>query len=139
MKISTKGRYALRVILDLAIYGDGNYVSLADISQRQGVSLKYLESIISSLKSAGLVESARGKTGGYRLTKEPKDYTVGEILKSSEGSLAPVSCLDSAEACPRADSCLTLPIWSGLDKVIDEYLENYTIDEVINQRKQNVK
>ena len=135
MKISTKGRYALRVILDLAIYGDGGYVSLADVSQRQGISLKYLESIISSLKSAGLVESARGKTGGYRLTKEPKDYTVGEILKSSEGSLAPVSCLDSAEACPRADSCLTLPIWSGLDKVIDEYLENYTIDEVINQRK----
>lgn len=139
MKISTKGRYALRVILDLAIYGDGGYVSLADVSQRQGISLKYLESIISSLKSAGLVESARGKTGGYRLIKAPRNYTVGEILKSSEGSLAPVSCLDSAEACPRADSCLTLPIWSGLDKVIDEYLENYTIDDVINQRKQNVK
>lgn len=134
MKISTKGRYALRVILDLAIYGDGSYVSLADISQRQGISLKYLESIISSLKSTGLVESARGKTGGYRLTKEPEEYTVGEILKSAEGSLAPVSCLDSAEACPKADSCLTLPIWSGLDKVIDDYLENYTIYKVINKR-----
>ncbi len=134
MKISTKGRYGLRVMLDLAVYGDGKYVSLTDISQRQDVSLKYLESIISSLKGAGLVKSARGKSGGYKLTKTPAEYTVGEILKSAEGDLAPVSCLSKEDPCPHADQCLSLPVWEGLDKVIDEYLESITLDDVINKK-----
>lgn len=133
MKISTKGRYGLRVMLDLAKFGSENYVSLTDIANRQSISLKYLESIISSLKGAELVESARGKSGGYRLTKAPSEYSVGEILKAAEGSLSPVSCLESEEACPHAAECLSLPVWVGLDKVIDDYLENYTLDKVLKK------
>ena len=134
MKISTKGRYGLRVMLDLAVYGEEKFVSLTDVAQRQDVSLKYLESIISSLKSTGLVQSTRGKSGGYKLTKSPAEYTVGEILKSAEGDLAPVSCLTSGEPCPHADECLSLPTWEGLDKVIDNYLENITLEQVINKK-----
>ena len=137
MKISTKGRYGLRVVLDLAMNSNGGYVSLTDIAQRQGISLKYLESIISSLKASGIVESARGKSGGYRLLKAPEEYSVGDILKSAEGSLAPVSCLDSEEACPHAEKCLTLPVWAGLDKVIDDYLESYTLDKVLKRNEKN--
>ncbi len=133
MKISTKGRYGLRVMLDLAENGNGNFVSLTDISNRQDISLKYLESIISSLKNAGLVESTRGKSGGYRLTKTPSEYSVGEILKSAEGSLSPVSCLEANVNCPHADKCLSLPVWVGLDKVIDDYLENYTLEKVLKK------
>ncbi len=134
MKISTKGRYGLRVMLDLAVYGKENFVSLTDVAHRQEVSLKYLESIISSLKNSGLVKSSRGKSGGYKLTKIPADYTVGEILKAAEGNLAPVSCLGEGASCPHADGCLSLPVWEGLDKVIDEYLENITLEQVINKK-----
>ena len=134
MKISTKGRYGLRVMLDLAVYGNEKFVSLTDVANRQDVSLKYLESIISSLKNAGLVKSTRGKSGGYRLTKTPAEYTVGEILKSAEGNLSPVSCLGEGASCPHAGECLSLPVWEGLDKVIDNYLENITLEQVINKK-----
>ena len=134
MKISTKGRYGLRVMLDLAVYGENNYVSLTEVAKRQKVSLKYLESIISSLKNGGLVLSTRGKSGGYKLAKAPAEYTVGEILKAAEGNLAPVSCLGEGADCPHADQCLSLPVWEGLDKIIDEYLENITLEQVLTKK-----
>ncbi len=132
MMVSTKGRYALRVMLDLASNAKaGEYVSLADVSSRQEVSLKYLEAIVSSLAKAGCLESRRGKSGGYRLTKSPPEYTVGGILKATEGRLAPVSCLECGEACGRAANCLTLPVWKELDKRIDAYLESVTLADVL--------
>ena len=134
MKISTKGRYGLRVMLDLAVYGENSYVSLTEVAKRQKVSLKYLESIISSLKNGGLVLSTRGKSGGYKLSKNPAEYTVGEILKAAEGNLAPVSCLGEGVDCPHADKCLSLPVWEGLDKIIDEYLENITLEQVLTKK-----
>ena len=132
MKISTKGRYALRVMLDLAANSKGGeYVSLAEISERQEVSLKYLEAIVAALSKAGFLDSRRGKTGGYRLAKDAADYTVGGILKATEGSLAPVSCLDCEESCSRAAHCLTLPLWKELDSRIDGYLESVTLGDIL--------
>lgn len=132
MKISTKGRYALRVMLDLAANAEyGEYVSLAEISERQEVSLKYLEAIVAALFKAGFLDSRRGKTGGYRLSKSAAEYTVGEILKATEGSLAPVSCLDCGEVCPRAAHCLTQPLWRELDSRIDGYLESVTLADIL--------
>ena len=108
MKISTKGRYALRLMLDLAVHNTGENISLKDISSRQEISIKYLEQIVISLSRAGFVRSVRGSQGGYRLAREPKDYTVGSILRLIEGSLAPVSCLDDEpNECPRAEQCAT--------------------------------
>ena len=131
MKISTKGRYALRVMADLALNGrDGTYVSLSDISFRQELSLKYLEAIVAALCKAEFLDSHRGKSGGYRLKKSPSEYTAGEILKATEGSLAPVSCLDG-EKCVRAETCLTLPLWRALDEMIDGYLESVTLADVL--------
>ena len=134
MMISTKGRYALRVMLELALY-DGEYVSLADISARQEISLKYLEAIVAALSKADFLESRRGKTGGYRLSKPVNAYTVGSILKAAEGSLAPVSCLEcGAELCKRSRHCLTLPVWKELDRRIDEYLESVTLQDVLEKK-----
>lgn len=132
MKVSTKGRYALRVMLDLAMHeGDGN-ISLKDVAERQGVSLKYLEMIISILNKSGFVTSQRGKSGGYQLAKKPEEYTAGSILKVMEGSLAPVGCLAGEESrCSRAAACLTLPMWKGLDKLIDDYLEGITLADLL--------
>lgn len=134
MKISTKGRYALRIMTDLAIrYGD-RYVSLKEVSERQEISMKYLEAIVSLLNKAGFVESARGKAGGYRLAKKPAECVIADILIVTEGSIAPIACLDDAEnQCPRAGKCLTLPMWKGLDKVIYDYLSNYTIADLVCQ------
>lgn len=115
MLISTKGRYALRVMLELAQGEPGECMPLPVIAQRQGISEKYLESIIAVLARAGLVEGQRGKGGGYRLSRELKDYSVGEIVRLTEGSLAPVSCLEGENTCPRADKCLSLPVWEKLD------------------------
>lgn len=132
MMVSTKGRYALRVMLDLALNGgQEKYVSLADIAARQEISLKYLEAIVSALSKADFLESHRGKSGGYRLTRPTGSYTVGEILMAAEGSLAPVSCLEG-EPCKRAGRCLTFPVWKELDKRIDEYLESVTLSDVLN-------
>lgn len=133
MMISTKGRYALRVMIDLAQNGNENYVSLKDVAQRQGISMKYLEMIVSNLNKGHLVKSLRGKSGGYKLTKAPAEYTIGEILKSTEGSLAPVMCLEeNADICERAGNCITLPLWQKLDNVINDYLDSVTLEDLIN-------
>ena len=130
MMISTKGRYALRVMIDLAEHNDGSYIPLRDIAQRQDVSEKYLESIVPPLIRLGLLDGLRGKGGGYRLTRAPQEYSVGSIIRAAEGSLAPVVCLsDGGEACPRADGCKTLPIWRELDRRINDYLDGVTLAE----------
>lgn len=137
MMISTKGRYALRVMLDLALQPAGEYISLKSISQRQAVSMKYMEAIVATLNKAGMVESLRGKKGGYRLTRKPREYTVGEILKLTEGSLAPVTCLDCENPCQRAESCITRPMWLELDKLIDDYLESKTLADLLGEDKKD--
>ena len=130
MMISTRGRYALRVMVDLAESG-GKYIPMKDIAQRQGLSLKYLERILPVLAKNNIVEGVQGKGGGYRLCREPKDYTMGEILRLTEGSLAPVACADcEAEPCPRVEQCRTLPMWRGLNKVINEYLDGITVADL---------
>lgn len=134
MLISTKGRYALRVMIDLAEHQSEEFISLKEIAQRQEISEKYLESIIRMLVKAKVVESLRGKGGGYRLRKAPDQYTVDSILRLTEESLAPVACLEAdAEACPRSGGCRTLNLWRGLDKVIREYLESVTIADLVDQ------
>lgn len=134
MLISTKGRYALRVMIDLAEHQTDDFISLRGIAQRQEISEKYLESIIRMLVKARVLESLRGKGGGYKLKKAPEQYTVGSILRLTEESLAPVSCLEAgADACPKAGKCQTLPLWQGLDKVINAYLEGVTIADLMEQ------
>ena len=133
MLISTKGRYALRVMIDLAEHRSGEFISLKEIAQRQEISEKYLESIIRTLVKAKVVESLRGKGGGYQLTKAPEQYTVESILRITEDSMAPVACLEpGAEACPRAAECRTLSMWQGLDKLITEYFTNITLADLMN-------
>ena len=132
MLISTKGRYALRVMIDLAEHQSEEFISLKEIAQRQEISEKYLESIIRMLVKARVVESLRGKGGGYRLRKAPEQYTVDSILRLTEESLAPVTCLESnAEACSRSGGCRTLALWQGLDKVIYDDLESVTIADLM--------
>ena len=137
MMISTKGRYALRVMLDLADQTKGSYIPLKDIAHRQEISVKYLENILASLSRAGLVEAIRGKGGGYRLTRKPEEYTAAEILSVAELSLSPVACLEKGAApCPRADQCRTLPLWQGLDQVVYDYLSHYTLKDLVDQTHQ---
>ena len=131
MMISTRGRYALRVMLDLAQDESGSYVPLDDIARREGMSEKYLESIIVVLSRAGLVKALRGKGGGYMLTRQPEEYPIGEILRLTEKTLAPVTCLESGAACPEADACPTFPLWQGLDKVIDDYLMAHSLADLL--------
>lgn len=134
MLISTKGRYALRVMIDLAEHQTDEFLSLREIAQRQNISEKYLESIIRILVKAKVVASLRGKGGGYRLTKAPNQYTVGNILQLTEESLAPVSCLEAnADPCVRSDQCRTLRLWQGLDRVIQDYLASVTIADLMVQ------
>ena len=134
MLISTKGRYALRVMIDLAEHQAEGLIPLKVIAQRQEISEKYLESIIKLLVKARLLTGLRGKGGGYKLTKAPEQYTVGSILRLTEESLAPVACLgQDADACPRMAQCRTLPLWQGLDKVIHDYLESVTIADLMEQ------
>ena len=132
MKVSTKGRYALRVMIDLAQHRDEGCISLKEIAARQEISMKYLEMIVGILNRADYVQSLRGKSGGYRLSKNSGEYTIGAILKLTEGSMAPVSCLENgADICKRAEECITLPLWKGLDKVIDDYLESISLEDLI--------
>ena len=131
MMISTRGRYALRVMLDLAKDESGTYVPLDDIARREGMSEKYLESIIVVLSRAGLVKSLRGKGGGYMLTRKPEEYPIGEILRLTEKTLAPVTCLESGASCPEADACPTFPLWQGLDRVIDDYLMAHSLVDLL--------
>lgn len=134
MLISTKGRYALRVMVDLAEHNTGEYIPLKEIAKRQEISEKYLESIIAALAKAEYVTGLRGKGGGYKLTRGPEQYTAGGILKITEGSLAPVSCLEtSPNCCEKAGECKTLPVWTGLFKLIDDYLEGITLDELAKE------
>ena len=133
MLISTKGRYALRVMIDLAEHQSDGFIPLKVIAKRQEISEKYLESIIKLLVKAKLLNGLRGKGGGYQLTKSPEQYTVGSILRMTEDSMAPVSCLESgADACPRAAECRTLSLWQGLDKVINDYLDNITVADLMH-------
>ena len=134
MIVSTKGRYALRVMIDLAEHQTDGYIPLKTIAQRQGISEKYLESIIKLLVKAKAVESLRGKGGGYRLTKKPEQYTVGSILRLTEESLAPVACLEpGASACSRAAECRTLSLWQGLDQAINGYLDGITLGDLMRR------
>lgn len=133
MMISTRGRYALRVMVDLAEHGTGEFVPLKEIAGRQDISEKYLESILKSLVKNGLLQGLRGKGGGYRLTREPDRYTVREILALTEDSLAPVSCLEEGAAdCPRRGVCRTLGLWKGLYETINRYLDGITLAELAN-------
>ena len=136
MMVSTKGRYALMVMIDLAQVaekGNTGYVPLSEIAERQGLSMKYLEIVVAMLNRGGLLTSLRGKRGGYRLARDPQTYTIAEILQLTEGSLAPVDCLKQDEiVCDKAAGCMTLPLWVGLDRVIDRYLEQITLQDVLN-------
>ncbi len=134
MKISTKGRYAIRVIMDLVEHDNGEYISLMDIAQRQHISEKYLEAIISLLKKNDFVYSLRGKGGGYRPAKKAEEYTVRSILQVTEGPLVPVTCLEKKpNQCEWYAECRTVRMWEGLEKVINDYLENITIADLINE------
>lgn len=136
MKISTKGRYALRLMLDIALNDAKTPVRIKDIAERQQISDKYLEQIVSSLNKAGFVKSLRGPQGGYRLTKKPEEYTVGMILRLIEGSLATVACLDDdINNCTRADRCPTLILWEKLYDAISEVVDNITLADLISWQK----
>ena len=136
MNITSKGRYALRVMLDLAQHPDDGFVSLKTVAERQGISMKYLEAIVGSLKKAELLESTRGKEGGYRLSKAPADYTVVEILHAIEDNLAPVSCIkDGSIQCDRAAACQTLPMWKELDEITNAYLNTVTLEDLLTGEK----
>lgn len=137
MKISTKGRYALRMLIDLAEHKENGFVSLKDIAERQNISKKYLEQIVPIMNRSGILVTNRGYQGGYKLAKDPAEITVGEILKNTEGSMAPVACLEqSPNQCTRCKECATLPIWEGLERVVSDYLEGITLQDIID-RKQN--
>ena len=134
MKISTKGRYALRMMLDLAMHKNEGYIALKDIAERQNVSKKYLEQIVPLMNKSGFLRTNRGYQGGYMLAKSADEYTVGDILRVTEGSIAPVSCLDYEPIeCPRADECMTLDVWKGLYKVITQYLDGITLQDIIDK------
>ena len=136
MKISTKGRYSLRMLVDLAEHKNDGFVSLKDISERQGISKKYLEQIVTLLSRPDILRTNRGNKGGYMLTKEPDRYTVGQILRITEGGLFPVSCLaDEPNQCERNGYCKTLWVWKGLEKVIIKYLDGITIQDIIDNSK----
>lgn len=133
MKISTRGRYALRMMIDLAEHNDGSFISLKDIAARQNISKKYLEQIVLIFNKSDALKANRGLSGGYRLTRTPDKYTVGEILRLTEGSLSPVDCLDNTPAgCEMAADCATLPVWKGLNKVINDYLDGITLQDIID-------
>lgn len=134
MMVSTKGRYALTVMLDLARQDPNKYISLREVSERQDISMKYLESIIATLNRAGIVRSLRGKGGGYKLNRAPKDCSVAEILQLTEGSLAPVYCLEPGAGCIRSSSCITFPMWQHLDRMIDAYLSQISIEDLLQGR-----
>ena len=136
MKVSTKGRYALRLMIDLGIHDtDGKYISLKDISARQNISIKYLEQIVTPLHRAGLVRSIRGAQGGYRLSKEPERYTAGEIRRAIEGSVAPIACLETeTNECRNYQSCPTVGFWEGMYRVISDYVDSVTLKQLIDEQ-----
>ena len=137
MIVSTKGRYALRVMLHFAQKDTGEYIPLKEIAEAEGISQKYLESIMATLSKAGFVDAVHGKGGGYRLNRKPEEYTVGSILKLTEGSLNTVSCTTQGpNACNRATCCHTLPMWEKLDKMVDDFFESVTLADLLEQSKE---
>lgn len=133
MNVTSKGRYALRVMLDLAAHRDEGCISLKTVAERQSISMKYLEMIVGALKRAGLVDSTRGKDGGYTLSRAPDEYRVGEILRCLEDKLSPVSCIKSGSIdCERAGLCLTVPMWMELDGLINDYLDNVSLEDLLS-------
>ena len=140
MKISTKGRYALRLMIDIAEHSGEGYVSLKDIAVRQDLSTKYLEQIVGQLSKAGMLKSSRGAQGGYQLARQPEEYTVGDILRLTEGNLAPVACLQDPEnQCERCDSCATLDFWTGRYRVINQYIDRYTLEDLMKSEREKKK
>ena len=136
MIVSAKGRYALRVMVHLAQRGGGEFIPLKEIAESEGISLKYLESIMSTLSKAGFVDAVQGKGGGYRLNRTPEEYTVGSILKLTEGGLSAVSCTSQGPtACSRTQCCQTKPMWERLDKMIDEFFEGITIADLLKDNQ----
>lgn len=136
MKISTKGRYAVRVMLDLAANNTGECIKVKQIAERQGLSEKYLEQIISILNKAGFVKSVRGAQGGYRIAQSPENYTIGMILRLTEGSLSPVACLDDdVNECERCDTCETLSVWRDLADAINQVVDNVTIADLLEKQQ----
>ena len=137
MKISTKGRYALRLMIDLASNSNGNPISLKDVAKRQGISDKYLEQIISVLNKAGYVRSVRGAQGGYLLKMEPSEYTVGMILRLTEGSLSPVACVeDDTIACDKIDSCVTVMVWKKINDAVNNVVDNITLQDLVDWKNE---
>ena len=137
MKISTKGRYALRMLLDLAEHQNSGFIALKDIAQRQDISKKYLEQIVPLLNKSDILLTNRGFQGGYMLARDPEKYTVGDILRITEGGLNPVSCLATpVNHCTRSADCPTLPIWEGLQKVINDYLDSITLQDLLDQQQE---
>ncbi len=133
--ISTKGRYSLRVMLDLALRNTDNYTPLDEIAARQGLSKKYLEIIIKSLVQRKLLKGSRGKGGGYKLTRQPNEYTVGEIIELAEGTLAAVACLaPDADVCPKGSDCITLPMWQAYDKLIHDFFYSITLTDLLEDK-----
>ena len=140
MIVSTKGRYALRVMVRFALRSNGEYIPLKEIAESEGISQKYLESIMTTLSKAGFVDAVHGKGGGYRLNRPAKEYTVGSILKLTEGSLAAVSCTaQGPAACSRTTCCQTKPMWEKLDKMIDEFFEGITLADLLEENKSTEK
>lgn len=140
MKISTKGRYAVRVMLDLALHNTGECIKVKEIANRQGISEKYLEQIIAVLNKAGYVKSVRGAQGGYRLAKNPEDYTVGMILRLTEGSMAPVSCLEEgADVCERCDTCETLQVWKDVYVAVNQVIDGVTLADLLERRQKRLE
>lgn len=140
MKVSTRGRYALRLMIDLAEHGPGEVVPLKDISKRQDISTKYLEHIVTLLCKAGFLKSIRGSQGGYMLTKEPNKYTVGAILRVTEGSLSPVTCIEERpNQCERSNNCPTVDFWKGLNKVINDYADKITLTDLVNRFEKSIQ
>ena len=136
MIVSTKGRYALRVMVHFAQRGNESYIPLKEIAEAEGISQKYLETIMSTLSKAGFVDAVHGKGGGYRLNRTPEEYTVGSILKLTEGSLSAVSCTSQGAACSRTECCQAKPMWDKLDKMIDDFFEGITIGDLLKDMKE---
>lgn len=137
MKISTRGRYALRLMLDLAVYNTGTPITIKDVAQRQNISEKYLEQIISTLNKAGFVRSIRGPQGGYMLKRKPEEYTVGMILRLTEGDLAPVACVSGEDMeCEQKECCVTMRVWKQLNEAINEVVDNITLGDLVEWHNQ---
>ena len=135
MLISTRGRYALRVLLDLAEHKGDGYIPMKVVAERQGLSLKYIQAIMPTLSKNNLIEGVHGKGGGYRLSKPLSEYKVGDILRLTEGNLAPVTCLEcDAKPCVRADSCPTLPMWTEFHKMVNDYFDGITLENLIKNK-----